>query len=171
MRQQLVAWAADCIVRGQVDLGDGRISDAVNEAELIRFEDATVEALDDGRIMELAEVEVERHDLHVIEISGQRGDPARRLRTVQEPVAMEIGPFLVTGSLHRAPNAAPLAALNRWARFVPVTGVSIGVRERPGGDRLSDVVLVNRDRIAKTDPLADFGNSPEELPGAVAAAI
>ena len=42
MREQLVAWAGDCVVRGSVDLGEGRISDRVNETEVMRFFDATV---------------------------------------------------------------------------------------------------------------------------------
>lgn len=149
MRESLVAWAADCVVRGEVSLEDGRLSDRVNELELLTFFGATLEALDDGHEVRVDELEIERRELHLIEVEGRRGDPARRLRTVEERVTMEVGPFVVTGNLHRPPNTAPLAALSRWSRFVPVTDAEIQVAGRDDSPRHQDVVLVNRDRIVK----------------------
>ena len=43
MREQLVAWAGDCQVRGEVELGEGRLSDQVNELEVVTFFGATPE--------------------------------------------------------------------------------------------------------------------------------
>ena len=48
VREQLVAWAGDCMVRGGVELGDGRLSDQVNELDVVTFFDATLRAFDDG---------------------------------------------------------------------------------------------------------------------------
>lgn len=149
MRESLVAWAADCVVRGEVSLEDGRLSDQVNELELLTFFDATLEALDDGHQVRVDELEVERPELHLIEVEGRRGDPSRRLRTIEERVTLQVGPFVVTGNLHRPPNTGPLAALSRWARFVPVTDAEIVVAGRDDSPRHQDVVLVNRDRIVK----------------------
>jgi hypothetical protein len=42
MREALVAWAGDCRVRGEVDLGDGRLSDQVNDGDLLTFFGATL---------------------------------------------------------------------------------------------------------------------------------
>ena len=150
MRQPIVAWAGDCVVRGDVSLDEGRISDRVNELELLTFFGATLEALDDGHEVVVDELEVERRELHLIEVEGRRGDPARRLRTVEERVTMEIGPFVVTGNLHRAPQNAPLAALAGWAKFVPLTDVELLVPGREDAPTHREVILVNRDRIAKT---------------------
>ena len=36
------------MVRGDVELGEGRLSDAVNEQDVITFNGATLEALADG---------------------------------------------------------------------------------------------------------------------------
>jgi hypothetical protein len=152
MRQPIVAWAADCVVRGDVSLDEGRLSDRVNELELLTFFGATLEALDDGHEVLLDELEVERRELHLIEVDGRRGDPARRLRTVEERVTMEIGPFVVTGNLHRAPQNAPLAALAGWAKFVPVTDVEFTVPGHGDAPARREVILINRDRIAKTIP-------------------
>ena len=153
MRQPIVAWAGDCVVRGDISLDEGRLSDRVNELELLTFFGATLEALDDGHEVRVDELEVERRELHLIEVNGRRGDPARRLRTVEERVTMEIGPFVVTGNLHRAPQNAPLAALAGWAKFVPVTDVEFSVSGRNDTASRREVILVNRDRIAKAQSL------------------
>jgi hypothetical protein len=153
VRDRLVAWVEDCVVRGDVELDEGRLSDQVNERATWTFTGATLEALDDGRLVDCEEVEVDRREFHVIEVLGRRGDPERRLRTVEEPVVIEIGPFTVTGKLHRPPNGPPLAALFSWLKFLPVTDATIELRgaDRPAAQQA--VVLVNRELIAKTEPL------------------
>ena len=153
MRDRLVAWVEDCVVRGDVELEDTRLSDQVNERETWTFSDATLEALDDGRLVDCPEVDVDRREFHVIQVHGRRGDLERRLRTVEEPVVIEIGPFTVTGSLHRAPNGPPLAALFSYLKFLPVTGATIEFRDMGREPVHEEVVLVNRELIAKTEPL------------------
>lgn len=168
MGEPLVAWAEDCVVRGEVDLADGRLSDVVNELDILTFTAASLEALEDGRTVDVGELEVERRDLHLIEVRGRRGDPIRRLRTVEERVVLEVGPFTVTGNLHRPPNTQPMAALSRWSRFVPVTDAVF----RPGPDapeRHEDVLLVNRERIAKSQPLHYMPSRSEPWDGAAQA--
>ena len=65
MGEPLVAWAGDCMVRGVVELGDGRLSDQVNELDVVRFYAATLRALDDGHEVTVDELDVERGELHV----------------------------------------------------------------------------------------------------------
>jgi hypothetical protein len=159
--EPLVAWAEDCIVRGDVALEEGRLSDVVNGLDFVTFTSATLEALADGRRVDVPELEVERRDLHLIEVNGRRGDPSRRLRTVEERVVLEVGPYVVTGNLHRPPNTHSMAALGRWATFVPVTDAAF----RLGPDAPEhhhDVLLVNRERIAKSEAL--FHVSVESAP-------
>lgn len=168
MREQLVAWAGDCVVRGDVSIGEGRLSDHVNQVELLTFFGATLEALADGHRVELDEVEVERYELHIIEVEGHRGDPARRLRTVPERVRLQVGPFEVTGNLHRPPSAAPLASLARWMRFVPMTDAEFRFTGRDTPPTRKDVVLVNRERIGRTQAVAPVMNADDlrsEAPG------
>jgi hypothetical protein len=162
VREPLVAWAGDCVVRGSIDVGDGRLSDQVNELDLLTFFDATLEALDDGHLVRVDEIEVERRELHLIEVNGRRGDPNRRLRTVQERVAIQVGPFVVTGNLHRSPSAHPLAALSSWSRFVPVTDAVIEIGGNQADPVHEDVILVNRERISASKPLGPIFFSPEE---------
>ena len=156
MREQLVAWAEDCRVQGEVDLDGGRLSDAVNELDIIVFHTATLVALEDGHIVRQPELEVARRELSLIEVTSRRGDPARRHRTIPEHVRLEVGPYTVTGDLHRPPSLPPLNALTRWSRFVPVTDALV---EIGGGHQRAhhDVVLVNRDRIRAYHELFDAG--------------
>ena len=154
MREALVAWAGDCRVRGEVDLGDGRLSDQVNEGDLLTFYGATLEALEDGHEVVVDELEVERRELHLIEVEGRQGDPNRRLRTITEPVRLEIGPFRVTGNLHRHPASQPFAALTRHQRFVPVTAATIDLLDGSRSTFVREVVLVNREFVQKHEPLA-----------------
>lgn len=153
MREQLVAWAEDCRVRGEVDLDDGRLSDVINDLPLLTFLDATLEALADGHEVARDVLEVERNELHLIEVKGRRGDPARRLRTIPERARLELGPYTVTGDLHRSPAAHSLAALAGWAHFVPVTGAVVSIAGRDGDPLSYEVVLVNRGRVRKYEPL------------------
>jgi hypothetical protein len=170
VREPLVAWAGDCVVRGTIDIGDGRLSDQVNELDLVTFFDATLEALDDGRQVRVGELEVERRELHLIEVNGRRGDPSRRLRTIEDRVALQVGPFVVTGNLHRPPSAQPLASLTGWARFVPVTDAVIEVGGMPAEPVREAVLLVNRDRVSASRQLASIAIRPddpwEDQPGA-----
>lgn len=162
MREQLVAWAEDCRVRGEVELEEGRLSDQINQGDLMTFHAATLESIDDGHEVALDELEVERRELHLVEVEGRQGDPTRRLRTIEELVELELGPFKVTGNLHRSPSAQPLAALTRWTRFVPVTDAQVRVTGRGGDPLRMDVVLVNRERVAKSRPLTPIPVEPDE---------
>jgi hypothetical protein len=153
MREALVAWAGDCRLAGEVELDEGRLSDLVNERELLTFYGARLEALDDGHVVAMDELEVERWELHLIEVEGRQGDPARRLRTIPEPVRLEIGPFVVHGNLHRAPNSPALAALTRWHRFVPVTDARVDLADGSRSIVERPVILVNRERIGKSEPI------------------
>ncbi|HEY4754047.1 MAG TPA: hypothetical protein VIH37_12230 [Candidatus Limnocylindrales bacterium] len=162
MRERLVAWAGDCIVRGDVNVAEGRLSDLVNHTELLTFFGATLEALEDGHEVVVDELEVERHELHIIEVEGHRGDPERRLRTVSEPVSMRVGPFAVTGNLHRAPSAPPLSSLAKWVHFLPMTEVEFRLAEQESTPATKSVVLVNRERITRAHAVAPVpGESPE----------
>lgn len=163
MREQLAAWAGDCRLHGAVDLPEGRLSDQLNDGALLTFHGATLESLDDGHQVAVDELEVERRDLHLVEVEGRRGDPTRRQRTVLELVELELGPYRVTGNIHRAPSAQPMAALTRWARFIPVTQASVTIIGRGGDPALMDVVLVNRERVERAEPLTPIPIEPDEI--------
>ena len=157
VREQLVAWAEDCRVEGSVDLGDGRLSDLVNELDILAFSSASLVALEDGHVVRMDELEVARRELSLIEVAGRRGDPLRRMRTIAEHVRLDVGPYTIEGYLHRSPSSHPLNALNRWSRFIPVTDARVEVEGSSVAPVAHEVVLVNRDRIRNYHLLHDAG--------------
>jgi len=159
VRERLVAWAEDCRVQGEVDLDEGRLSDLVNDRDVVVFYGASLTALEDGHELSLAEVEVDRRELSLIEVEGRRGDPERRLRTIREHVRLEAGPYTVTGYLHRSPNAQSLNALTHWSRFMPVTDADVELDGSAGSPAHHEVVLVNRDKVRTYQPLYDPGGT------------
>jgi hypothetical protein len=159
VRERLVAWAEDCRVQGEVDLDEGRLSDLVNDRDVVVFYGASLTALEDGHELSLEEVEVDRRELSLIEVEGRRGDPERRLRTIREHVRLEAGPYTVTGYLHRSPNAQSLNALTHWSRFMPVTDADVELDGSAGSPAHHEVVLVNRDKVRTYQPLYDPGGT------------
>jgi hypothetical protein len=149
LRLDLVAYAMDCIVSGSVDLPDGRLTDALATIDEILFRDATLQALEDGRLVKLDQLAVARDELCVVEVHGPRGDPNRRVRTVEDLLAAVIGPYLVTANAHTIPTANLLASVVRRS---PILAMTDGVIEfRMAGDpvqRRADVLALALARVS-----------------------
>ena len=142
---ELDAYAADCRLSGRVDLGDGRLTDRLNATEELCIEDARLESLEDGHVVETPEMTVTTDELCAVVGSGPRGDAARRLRTHATRVVVELGPYRVVGLVHGTPASDPLAAALRRAAWLPLTDATVTYRR--GSVDVSDSVetlLVNR---------------------------
>jgi len=143
--RDLDAYAADCRLSGRVDLGDSRLTDRLNATEELRIEDARLESLEDGHVVETPEMTVTTDELCAVVGSGPRGDAARRLRTHATRVVVELGPYRVVGLVHGTPASDPLAAALRRAAWLPLTDATVTYRR--GSVGVSDTVetlLVNR---------------------------
>ncbi len=141
----LEAYAADCRLFGQVDSGDGRLTDYLNASPELSIRDARLESLADGHVMETAELTVARDELYAVVANGPRGDPARRLRTHATRVEVNLGPYQVVGAVHGTPASDPLRAVLRRAAWVPLTDVVVVYHLGP--DSVKDDVatlVVNR---------------------------
>jgi hypothetical protein len=142
---ELDAYANDCRLYGQVDLGDGRLSDQLNGTLELHIRDARLEDLADGHVVAIPELSVAHEELCAVVASGPRGDPARRLNTRTAHVEVEIGPYRVVGRVHGPPTADPFASVLRRAGWVPMTEVTVTYRR--GEEDVSEKVttlLVNR---------------------------
>ncbi len=142
---QFDAYAADCRLHGLVDLGDRRLTDALNANPELQLSDAQLEALDDGHVVEVPELEVGRDELYAVVAYGSRGDVARRVRTHTTRVAVELGVYHVEGHVHGTPASDPLYLALRRAAWVPLTDATISYRR--GDEDVRDEIetlLVNR---------------------------
>jgi hypothetical protein len=154
----LDAYAADCRVYGQVDIGESRMTDALNASPVLHIQDARVESLENGRVVEMPELSVAYDELCAVVANGSRGDIERRLRTRATRVEVDLGPYHIEGAVHGTPASDPVVASFRRAAWVPLTEVT--VTYTAGEDAQSDKIktlIVNRD-------LARLFRAIEEVP-------
>ena len=141
----LDAYAADCRVYGHVDLGEGRMSDELNNTLELHIEDALLEDLGDGHVVAMPELTVEHGELCAVVASGPRGDAARRLTTKTPRVEVETGAYRIVGWIHAPRAADPFASVLKRGAWVPLTQATVTYRR--GSEDVSDRVatlLVNR---------------------------
>ena len=140
------AYGEDCILSGRTILDGDRLTDMLNEHDEYALIGVMVERLDGGQPMEVAELVVPRDEVWMVHASGPRGDSARRHRTLQQHVAIKMGPYQVRGFYHALPGTDPVAAIRRRKAMVPLTAARIEFTA--GGEKRDvrvDTVIVNRD--------------------------
>jgi len=128
VRLDLVAYATDCIVRGSVELAEGRVTDALAMSAGLVFHDAELQALDDGRFVAVDQLAVSMDELCAVEVDGPRGDRARRVRTVEQTLSAEIGPYRITADVHTMPTADLLTSIIRRGPILAMTDAVIEIR-------------------------------------------
>jgi len=141
---ELDAYAADCRVHGQVELGEGRLSDQLNRTPELHIRDARLEDLADGQVVAMSELIVAPDELCAVVANGPRGDVARRLSTQTTRVEVEVGPYRIVGWVHGTPASDPVASVLRRGTWVPLTEAN--TRYRRGADDINEeaeTLLVN----------------------------
>ena len=120
-----MAYAGDCRVAGRLELIGARLTDMLNAEPTLRLREVLLESLDDGRLLELADLELQRTELFAVEAVGPRGPAERRVRTRIHRMQLSLGPYIVMGHLHAMPGADPLDSLLRRMSMVPLTSATI----------------------------------------------
>jgi hypothetical protein len=153
---EFIAYAEDCRLFGHTRLDADRLTDMLNAHAEVELIDVAMEALVDGRVVEVRSMVVARDDLLVVQAAGPRGAKERRQRTRPHPVAVQSGPYLVRGQLHALPTADPFVALRRRPPMVPLTEGSIAYTV---GDqsviRRTDTIIINRTAMDWIVPATD----------------
>lgn len=142
----LDAYAADCRVHGTVEIGDTRMTDALNASPGLTITDARLESLSNGHVVEMPELTVGHDELCAVVANGSRGELERRLRTRATRVEVNLGPYHIVGAVHGTPASDPLVAAFRRSAWVPLTDTTVTYRS--AGQELSEEVstlVVNRD--------------------------
>lgn len=144
----LIAYAGDCTLQAQVDVPDGRLSDFLNTTDSLVLRDAVMQAHEDGRVVKLDRLVINRSEILAVEATGTRGPRGRRISTRSSRMEFVLGPYRILGLLHAAPGADPLAAFARRRAMVPVTSATIAYHA--GAEtKLHDVetLIVNRELV------------------------
>ncbi|MGD0863866.1 MAG: hypothetical protein ABSA21_14100 [Candidatus Limnocylindrales bacterium] len=165
---EIDAYAADCRVYGQVEFGQGRVSDQLNRTSELLIRDARLEGLADGHVVAMPELTIARNELCAVVVSGPRGDAARRLHTQTTRVEVEVGPYRIEGRVHGTSTSEPLGWVLRQAAWVALTEAR--VTYRCGAGDVSEemaTLLVNRHLMRSFRAVEEAGlDLPWEAPRA-----
>jgi len=166
MRILFAAYAPDCTVTAELSLETDRLADLLASSETIDVEGASLQALDDGRVVEAGEATLLLDDLCLVTATGPRGRPERRVWTRQLPARARVGPYEVHGYIHSSPTIDPFKAAERRA-IVALTSTTVEYIR--GGEAVLerlDAVLLNGRKIDLLVPVTtfDMGGAPMPAP-------
>lgn len=153
---EFVAYAADRLLAGLIDLRADRLTDLLNGVDEVELIDVVVQRLDDGQLSEVDRVVLARADLLAVRADEPRGNPARRQRTRAHPIAAGLEQYFVHGYLHARPGADPMITLGRRPSMIPVTDgiVRYSFHGEPRRDGATTLIL-NRDRVDWLQPMTE----------------
>jgi hypothetical protein len=143
---ELVVYAEDCILAGQVPLTADRLSDMLNEGDRFELTGVRVDDLAGGRAWEVRTVALQRDEILLVHASGPRGNPGRRHRTRQHPIVAKVGPYEVRGYVHSLPGTDAIASLRRRKPMIALTDAVIEYAvQSTRQERRAGVLILNRE--------------------------
>jgi hypothetical protein len=171
-----LAFAEDCTITAKVTMFGDRLTDFLNGQSRFRLHTVSFESLDDGHVVEVDSVSLERSDLLAVVGTGPRGAVDQRVDLAIARMELKVGPYLVLGNLHLAPGVDPEDRVRKREAMVPLTNATIAYSA--GGAVIArDVgtVIVNRALVEWIAPTADeatvFPEVEIRAPSVVGAAI
>ncbi|MEA2653239.1 MAG: hypothetical protein QOI37_466 [Chloroflexota bacterium] len=155
-----VAFAEDCLISGKMTMFGERLTDFMNGQERFRVHHLECESLEDGHLVALDSVSLERRDLLAVVANGPRGSEKQRIPLQTNRLQLSIGPYLILGHVHTAPGSDAMTAVLKREPMIPLTDVTIAY-ELAGSIVARDVptIIVNRllvDWISPTSDAATF---------------
>ncbi|MGD0121647.1 MAG: hypothetical protein ABSC46_03685 [Candidatus Limnocylindrales bacterium] len=158
---EFIAYAADCRVYGQIELGEGRLSDQLDHTQELLVRDAQLEDLADGHVVAVPELVIEREELCAVVASGPRGDMSRRLYTWTTRAIVEVGPYRIEGRVHGRLGSTPLGLGLQRLAWMPLTEATVEYHR--GADEVVEEVetlLVNREVMRSYRDVAEVSLVP-----------
>lgn len=153
---EFVGYAGDCRIFGRLPSLGERLTDLLNAGQRIVVRDAHLESLADGHIVTVPLAEIEREELCAVVATGPRGARQHRIRTSTERIRVDIGPYIVLGTIHAPPEVDPVGTVLRREMMVPLTNATIAYT-LAGRQQVEDVgtVIVNRMLADSLLPIAE----------------
>ena len=142
---RLTLYACDSLAFGYLSLSAGRVTDLMNEHEALEFVDTYLQNIAGGHGLALRAASIALEEICAVGVTGPRGDPKRRTRTLPIPVELGVGPYNVRGNIHVVPGSDPIASFRSRLAMVPLTEATIEW-DAPDGRRIArwGTVVVNR---------------------------
>lgn len=106
---------------GWVRLDADRLTDLLNDHDLVELANVLVEERRDGTAILADATVIPRTEIVAVVASGPRGDPTRRVETRAYPVRIEAGEYRVGGLLHAPVGVDPSDRFWNSQHMVPLT--------------------------------------------------
>ncbi|MEO6351182.1 MAG: hypothetical protein ABIP53_11080 [Candidatus Limnocylindrales bacterium] len=158
--QPFIAYAVDCVLSGFLELPEGvRLTDFLNETETIALTEVHATSLQDGRVVEAYNLEVDVEELCAVEAPPALSEVGRRIATRVARAEVELDPYEALGHVHGPTSGDPLLALSRRKRMIPLTDVTLAFAVAGKQHIIDlDVLIINRE-LARFVPAAKYVKS------------
>src|SRR5262249_8883247 len=104
-------YTARSVLRGDYELADDRLTDALNREQSINLTQVELMAVHSPTVTSMPTMRLWRDEILIVEAAGPRGNERRRFRVSPTAVAMRLGPYHVRGIIHAVPGAHPILGL------------------------------------------------------------
>ncbi len=150
------AFAGDCTITGKMTMFGERLTDFLNGQQRFRVHHVECESLEDGHIVAIDSLALERDDLLAVIATGPRGAEKQRVELQTNRLQVSIGPYLILGRLHSKPGTDAMDSVLKREPMVPLTDVTIAF-ERAGTFITRDVgaIIVNRKLVEWISPTTE----------------
>ena len=147
-------FAGDCTISGRITMFGDRLTDFLNGQERFRVHHCEFTSLDDGHVVPMDSISLEREDLLAIVGTGPRGSEQQRIRREETRMQLSLGPYIILGRLHAEPGTDPMQHILQREPMIPLTNTTIAWGQA-GATQVRDfaTIIVNRlqvDWIAAT---------------------
>ena len=161
---EFLAFGEDCTITAKVTMFGDRLTDFLNGQARFLLHSVTFESLEDGHLVSVDSVSLERSDLLVVVGTGPRGSVDQRVDLATARMELQVGPYRILGQRHLPPGVDPEDSVRKREPMVPLTNATIFYTVA-GAIVARDVgtVIVNRSLVDWTVPTADEAVSFPEV--------
>lgn len=138
-------FAGDCTITGRLTMFGDRLTDFLNGQDRFRVHHCEFTSLEDGHVIPMDSMSLEREDLLAVAGTGPRGSEDQRVRREETRMQLSVGPYIVLGRLHTAPGADPMKNILQREPMIPLTNTTIAWSQA-GATQVRDLptIIVNR---------------------------
>jgi hypothetical protein len=160
-----IGFGGDCTISGRMTMFGDRLTDFLNGQERFRVHHLECESLQDGRVLAVDSLSVERSDLLAVVATGPRGSEKQRVPLHTSRLQVSIGPYLILGRLHTKPGSDPVSSVLTREPMIPFTHATIAY-ELAGSIVARDVqtIIVNRLLVDWISPTTEAASLFPDVP-------
>ena len=162
---EFLGFASDCTITGKMTMFGDRLTDFLNGQERFRVHHLECVSLEDGRVLGLDSISLERGDLLAVLASGPRGSEKQRLSLPTNRMQVSVGPYLILGRLHTKPGTDAVSSVLKREPMIPLTNATIAY-EQAGAIVARDVqtIIVNRLLVDWISPTTEAASLFPDVP-------